>query len=284
MDNNFPSLNFKKFAHSYDTFFSVALYVLNSAYGNNTLQHILPEKICMQYKYSEYSRNGLGLMNFLKNTYISKDDKDGFISFLNQVLPKVIEFSQLQSYELGRINRYLPTTLVAFLGFVSSANEAEVFDLDFYYDNKDKLFKRKLDSVTIEIINQNASNFIADDTNKLRYEDCVAEFLAFRGDIKANENLFYNQSLDKLKRIVENTLEKEYKREDGTFPKLSNKKQISDILFGALHSDFESRIGYVVSNIHHEQGGQPKKFTEKEYVYLWLELNQILYLLNRYKK
>ena len=167
---------------------------------------------------------------------------------------------------------------------VVSVNEPEVFDLEFYYDKADKVFKKKLDGATVEIINQNTAELSTSETNKIRYEECVAEFLSFRKDSQTNKHLFYNQSLDKLKRIIENVLENNYKKEDGSFPKLSSKKQISNILFDVSHPEFESRIGYVVSNIHHEQGGQPKKFTEKEYVYLWLELNQILYLLNRYKK
>ncbi|MFM2339643.1 MAG: hypothetical protein RLZZ360_279 [Candidatus Parcubacteria bacterium] len=284
MDNKFPSLNIKKFSHSYSTFFDAAKHVLKTAYTNGTLLHILPEKICKQYRYSEHNRNHLGLMNFLESSYILKEDKDGFISFLNEVIPEVLKLYQRSSYELDGINKKLSETLLDFIDLVISTNEVEVFDLDFFYDKKDRSFKRKLDDVTIEVINRNTSNLDEDDTNKLRYDECVAEFLAFRHDGQSNKHLFYNQSLDKLKRIIENTLEKLYTKEDGTFPKLSNKKQISNILFDDQNPDFENRIGYVVSNIHHEQGGQPKKFTEKEYVYLWLELNQILYLLNRYKK
>lgn len=284
MDNKFPNLNLKKFSHSYSTFFDAATHVLNTAYIDNTLLHILPEKICKQYRYSEYSRNHLGLMSFLKSSYILRDDQDGFVSFLNEVIPEVLNLFQRQQYELDKINKKLGETLIDFIELVISTNDADVFDLDFYYDKKDRLFKRKLDVVTAEVINHNTSDLDTDSANKLRYEECVAEFLAFRHDGQSNKHLFYNQSLDKLKRIVENTLERLYTKEDGSFPKLSNKKQISNILFDGQHPDFENRIGYVISNIHHEQGGQPKKFTEKEYVYLWLELNQILYLLNRYKK
>lgn len=285
MNNNFPNLDFKKFAHSYKMFFDATVHVLSSAYVNNTLTHILPEKIFKQYKYSEYSRNGIGLMGFLSSSYISKNDSGEFISFLNEILPNVINFlNKYQPHEIDRVNNKLNETLIDFTDLVLSVNETDVFDLDFYYDKKDGLFKRKLDYATIEIINQNTYSLVGDDINRLRYEDCVTEFLAFRQDNGSDIKLFYNQSLDKLKRIVENTLEKEYKKEDGSFPKLSSKKQITNILFDTSHPEFESRIGYVVSNIHHEQGGQPKKFTEKEYIYLWLELNQILYLLNRYKK
>ncbi|MBY0538068.1 hypothetical protein K2P47_01565 [Patescibacteria group bacterium] len=284
MNNKFPNLNLKKFSHSYSTFFDAANHVLKNAYINNTLLHILPEKIGKQYRYSEYSRNHLGLISFLESSYILREDQEGFVSFLNEIIPEVLNLFQRQQYELDNINNKLSETLLDFIELVISTNDAEVFDLDFYYDNKDRLFKRKLDVVTAEVINQNTSDLDTDSANKLRYEECVAEFLAFRHDGQSNKNLFYNQSLDKLKRIVENTLERLYAKEDGSFPKLSNKKQISNILFDGEHPDFENRIGYVVSNIHHEQGGQPKKFTEKEYVYLWLELNQILYLLNRYKK
>lgn len=284
MNDNFPNLNLKNFSHSYSVFFDAVIHVFNNARRNNTLIHILPEKICKQYQYSEYSRNNLGLLNFLENSYISKNNKEGFVSLLNEIIPKVINLYQKPSYQLDNINQNLEETLIEFIDLVVSTNEAEIFDLDFYYDKKDNLFKRKLDAATVEIINQNTSNLNNNDMNKLRYAECVAEFLAFRNDGQSNKNLFYNESLDKLKRIVENTLEKEYIKEDGSFPKLSNKKQISNILFDTSHPDFESRIGYVISNIHHEQGGQPSKFSEKEYVYLWLELNQILYLLNRYKK
>lgn len=284
MDNKFPNLNLQKFSHSYSTFFDAANYVLNNAHINNTLLHILPEKICKQYRYSEYSRNHLGLMSFLESSYILKEDLEGFVSFLNEIIPEVLKLCKRQPYELDKINKKLSETLLDFIDLIISTNDAEVFDLDFYYDKKDMLFKRKLDSVTAKVINQITSDLDTDSANKLRYEECVAEFLAFRHDGQSKKRLFYNQSLDKLKRIVENTLERHYANEDDSFPKLSSKKQISNILFDGQHPDFENRIGYIVSNIHHEQGGQPKKFTEKEYVYLWLELNQILYLLNRYKK
>jgi hypothetical protein len=283
MDGNFPNLNLEKFAHGYDSFFNAVIHVLKTADVRGVLGYILPEKICKQYKFSEYNRDGLGLMHFLENTYISHSDKEEFISLLNLVLPVVIKLYQKESYYLDQINRYLQATLVDFIDLTVNTNQSEVFDLDFYYDKTDKIFKKKLDTATTEVINQNAASFDASSVNRIRYEECVAEFLSFKQDVTTDKSLFYNQSLDKLKRIVENTLEVDYQNENGTFPKLSNKKQIANILFDNSHSEFESRTGYVLANIHHEQGGRPKKFIEKEYVYLWLELNQILYLLNRYK-
>ena len=283
MDTNFPNLNLKRFSHSYNTFFDAAVHLLRSAFHDDTLLLILPEKICRQYKFSEYSRNHQGLMDFLEDTYISRGDKESFISFLNMVLDEIVILLKKDSYERDKLNKNLNMTIFKFTDLVISTNEPEVFDLDFYYDKADRSFKRKLDAVSTETINQNTLNLADDEINKNRYEECVAEFLSFKHDEKSNRVLFYNQSLDKLKRIVENTLEKDYRKEDGSFPKLSNKKQISNIIFDDSHPEFESRISYVISNIHHEQGGQPRMFKEKEYIYLWLELNQILYLLNRYK-
>ena len=282
MDNTFPHLNIENFAHSYDLFYDSMIHVLKKADSNGTLHYLLPEKIYKQYEFSSYKRSGFGLMLFLESTYISRHNKEGFISLLNSILPKAIILFQRQPYELTGVHKYLQSTVIDFIDLVANTNEEEVFSLDFFYDKKDKVFKRLLDSATIETINQNASNI--DSINKERYEECVAEFLSYKREIKPELNLFYNQSLDKLKRIIENTLENSYQKEDGSFPKLSNKKQVSNILFDGLNTEFENNIEYIITNVHHEKGGQPKKFSEKEYVYLWLELNKILYLLNRYKK
>ena len=107
MDSNFPNLNLEKFAHSYDSFFDSARHVLKSAYNDGTLAYILPDNICKQYKFSEYSRNHLGLMNFLDDTYISRDEKEEFVSLLNQIISEVLGLYKKQSYELNKINQNL---------------------------------------------------------------------------------------------------------------------------------------------------------------------------------
>ncbi len=162
------------------------------------------------------------------------------------------------------------------------SNNSNIFDLDFCFDKDIREFKRKLDDVTVESINKNDNSLEGD--NKLRYQECVIEFLSYSRKNDGGDKLFYNNSLDRLKKVFENTLRIKYERTEGNYPKISNKKQISNIIFDKENETFEAMIDYIVKNIHHENGGKPNNFTEKEYIYLWLELNKILYLLNIYSK
>lgn len=209
-------------------------------------------------------------------------DQEILLSFFNEILPNIIKYINLDYWALNNVDENLRPIIIKFSNLIKNSNNQKVFNIDFLYDEKNHNFKRKLNEVTIETINFNNDNLDGD--NKNRYQECVSDFLLYKRDIIKNNKLFYNESLDRLKRVVENTLQNNYKKPDGSFPMIHKIKELSNILFNDSNPDFEKLVSYIIKNVHHEEGGTPKNFNEKEYVYLWLELNNILYLLNRYKK
>lgn len=281
MDDKFPQLNLEEFAHGYQSYYEATCHLMTEAERTGVLTYILTKDINSQYKYSDHGRKGYPIMSFLKERYLT-GEKEIFLSFFNEILPNIIMYLNSQDWEIDSINRELRPVVNKFGGLIVQSNNSKVFNVDFYYDNKSKDFKRKLDKVAVETINFNDANLEGD--NKDRYQECVSDFLSYNRELIKSNRLFYNESLDRLKRVIENTLQNKYKRTDGGFPMIHNKKELSNILFDGSNTDFENLVSYVVKNVHHEEGGTPKNFNEKEYVYLWLELNKILYLLNRYKK
>ena len=281
MDDKFEELNIENFARSHQSFFNSIVEVLSDAEILGTLAYILPDTINQQYLYSDEKRQGYSRMDFLENTYLV-EDVSKFIPFVNSIIPKVFRYLQMRDYELDQYSKNLSKTVVKFTTLLSATTDSSVFNLEYHYSKADKEIRRKLDAATTEVINFNLNNLI--EGNGERYKEAIAEFLSYKKELAKDKAHFYNDSLNNLKKVVENTLENNFKKEDGNFPKLSNKKQISNIVFDSENHELEHTIDYIIKNIHHESGGQPKKFTEKEYVYLWLELNKLLYLLNRYKK
>jgi hypothetical protein len=281
MNNQFPQLNLESFAHGYQSFYKSTIGLLKHAEQHRTLHYILPKSINSQYAYSDAKRKGHSTMSFLEQTYLV-EEQEIFLSFFNEMLPNIIKYQNMEDWRIRSIDKYLGSVVKEFAKLIVESNNSDVFKIDFYYDKINKDFRRKIDSVTSESINSNNNDLDGD--NKNRYQQCVSDFLSYKRDLITGKKLFYNDSLNNLKKVIENALQNDYKKEDGSSPRLHNKKELSNILFDSSNSDFESRIDYIIKNIHHEEGGQPKIFTEKEYIYLWLELNNILYLLNRYKK
>ncbi len=284
MNDEFQKLNLEKFAHDYQSFYASACNLFNEAENKNIIRYILTDDINSQYKYSEKKRNGYPVMSFLAETYLN-GEQEIFLSFFNEILPNILQYLGKEEWQYQKIpnERRSDFTVITykFFDLIASSNNPSVFNLDFYYDKKNHDFRRKIDEINTRLINSNDSDLEGD--NKIRYQECVSDFLLYKKDVIKSDKLFYNKSLDNLKKVVENTLQNGYKRSDGTFPRIHEKKQLSNILFNDSNSDFENFLDYVIKNVHHENGGQPKNFTEKEYVYLWLELNNILYLLNKHK-
>jgi hypothetical protein len=278
-------LNLEKFAHGYQSFYEASCKILEEAESNGVLKYVLTDDINSQYKYSKEKRSGYSAFLFLKGTYLI-NEPETFLSFLNAILPNMLRCLKKEDWELNWVERDLVSTfkrtIYKFADLLVNSNNSNVFNLDFCFDKTSGNFTRKLDEISTESINSNEKSLDGD--NKIRYQECVSDFLLYKKDIIKNNRLYYNESLDKLKKVVENTLQNSYKRPDGTFPMIHKKKELSNILFDNSNPIFENLIEYIIKNVHHEEGGQPKNFTDKEYVYLWLELNKILYLLNKYKK
>ncbi|MFZ4631678.1 MAG: hypothetical protein ACOYL8_00550 [Patescibacteria group bacterium] len=281
MNNEITKLNLEKFAHDSHSFYKATYHIMEEAEEKRVLQYILTDEINSQYIYSDKCRGGYSTMNFLNETYLT-GDQETFLSFFNEILPNIIKYTNCAEWQVKEIHANLFPIIYKFAAIIYKSNNESVFNLDFYYDKETHNFKRKLDEVSMESINFNDANLDGD--NKTRYQECVSDFLSYKKDSAKSNKLFYNESLDRLKRVVENTLQNKYKKPDGSSPRIHDKKELSNILFDNNNPDFENLIGYIVKNVHHEEGGTPKNFSEKEYLYLWLELNKILYLLNRYKK
>lgn len=283
MNDQIIKLNLEAFAHGYDLFYEAVIELINDADKNDALVYIIPDDLSSQYYYSNEKRQGFSFVTFLKNNLLNKD-REVFLSLFNEITPLVHKYSKKSSYDLKIINPRLKYITLMFSMLLEDVNNPSVFNVDFYYDKKDRCLKRKLDDITTVTINSNLDSL--QEGNLKRYEECVAEFLSYKRELVSNGErvLFYNDSLNNLKRVVENALQNNFKNENGEAPKISNKVQISNILFDSKNPELEHTIDYVIKNIHHDSSGQPRKFTEKEYIYLWLELNKILYLLNRYKK
>lgn len=280
MDKKFPKLSLKTYAHGYESFYESIIEILDLANTHDILGYLLPDDLNSQYLFSDKRRQGFSRIGFLKEHPLLNGEHELFLSLVNEIIIETDKYHSKPVYELDKIHNKFNLILIRFSHLMSEVNNPEVFKLEFYYDKKNKKLKRKLDSITTKTINSNLNN--VKEGNQIRYEECVSEFLSYKRDLLKENIYYYNNSLNNLKKVVENTLQNNFKKEDGSFPKLSNKKQISNIIFDSNETLFEEIIDYVVKNIHHENGGQPKKFTEKEYVFLWLELNKILYLLNRY--
>jgi hypothetical protein len=278
MDNNFPKLQLDSFTRGFDDFHKAVCQILRDADENGSLIYLIPDEVDAQYRYSDYKRDYRACYDYINDHFLDLMNTDRFLSFLNEVIS-----CQNKSFELSRDTWKscpgLKESVFKLADLIGNINNPAVFKLDFYFDPESIQIKRKLDAATTETINGNLEG-----GTQVRYEQAVAEFLSYKKDLTSAEAHFYNDSLNNLKKVVENTLENNFTDNDGRSPRLHNEKEISNIIIGSRNPELEQLICYIIKNIHHEAGGQPKKFTEKEYVYLWLELNKILYLLNRYAR
>jgi hypothetical protein len=286
MEHSYPKLNLKQFSQGYEAFRESVVSILRSAERVGVIDFMVSDDVYAQYKVRRRIDEADNLFSFLKETYLV-EEQEMFLSFCNNIIKASFSnqenFFQKSEKIVSSMDDATPEEKVfkdLCVLLYEQLNNPNVFDVDFYYDVQDEEIKRKLDSVTIEMINSNIDKFDDNDGNGEKYEACVAEFLSFKG--VASSKTFYNTSLDNLKRVVENTLQNKYKDKHGKYPKLNKVKEITNILFDNRCEEFEGLVTYVVQNIHHERDGFPKQFTPKEYTFLWLQLNLILFLLHTY--
>ena len=104
----------------------------------------------------------------------------------------------------------------------------------------------------------------------------MEEFLTFE---LSNQSLndFYHESLDKMEEVLENVLTIHHKA------KISEKSKLVDILFDGKNAEMKNMLDFVITKIHHNSTTKRIKINKKEYNYLWLELNKIIYLVIKYK-
>jgi hypothetical protein len=223
-------------------------------------QHIKYRNLNYIPNYRNYAYPPSQAFNFVIKNFFEKD-KDIFLGFVQMMIDS--HFDNPEIFDIF-INREIIQPL-----------SNGVFNLDFYFDESDKKLKRKIDPITTSNINEVSQGL--DEQNKDLYEQCVSEFLTF--SLPSNGlNDFYHESLDRMKEIIENHLTLNY-----ADVRISNKNRLSDIIFNGQNEDFKSILEYVVKKIHHNDTGNRIQLNQKEYIYIWLELNKILYLLKRYK-
>jgi hypothetical protein len=157
-----------------------------------------------------------------------------------------------------------------------------LLNLNYSYNKATKTFNRKIDKDTEQIIKINSANIKQKETkeNWLQYSQSVDNFLLIKGKV-SQEDLLDN--LVRLKGVFERTVANKW---PGT--RIGNKKEILDKLFNKHGGDINTQtnsLAFIIKNIHHSQKNKngkttPYKFTKKEYVYWWLELNKLIYLVS----
>jgi hypothetical protein len=150
------------------------------------------------------------------------------------------------------------------------------FDLDYKWDFKNNELKRTLDEGNLSIIDSNIKNIKQDKDNFLIYQECLDDFLKIDNITKhQKQQSFFHDSLHKIKELFENILKKYDLR-------ISNKKPIARKITNSNNNDYMIKtIEFIVKNIHHNQEGKRYPFSEKEYLYWWLEINKLIYLIEK---
>ena len=50
-----------------------------------------------------------------------------------------------------------------------------------------------------------------------------------------------------------------------------------------LNEEMKNILKFIITKIHHNETGTRSKINKKEYNYIWLELNKLIYLVTKYK-
>ena len=142
-----------------------------------------------------------------------------------------------------------------------------LFNLDYFYDSTNNRIVRKLNNGVAASINLNLQEL----AHKESYANCVDEFLEPSG------NLDKLKALENIKNVFQDILS-----EKGV--KISEKSKVINLLTPGKNPN---NLEFIIKNIHHSQldraTGRVEKyrFTDNEFVYWWLEINNFIYLLTK---
>jgi hypothetical protein len=218
----------------------------------------IPQALSKRFRLLHIEDSFDDITRFLKENIFS--EKSRFLSFLQAV------------YDQQDRTRYNP--FESLNKDVFDIINDEGFELDFFWDVEKGEIRNKIDTANTHIINEVATSMV--EGNKEMYEQSVQDFLCYRETTGKARNDFYHESLDRMKDLIQNVLTLKH---NGI--KISEKSRIEDILFAGKSPEFNSIIEMVIKHIHHDTMGSRLSINEKTYKYLWLELNNWLYLLSR---
>ena len=268
-------INLEAYKHDFDRFKYAILSFYRIKDKEGTLKNFVPKIINDYFKYGGFSDEPFRRdpMSRYSNDYLSSDffnylyknhfsDEDNLLNFLQTTIVELLQVHTVYStiYQNDVINELLKNP---------------VFKLNFYFDEKNSRITRIIDLGVEHVINENLLSL--DQQNKRLYEECVLNFISFNKSVLKDNNSYYHEELDKMKELIDNVLTIKF---NGC--RLAEKDKIVGIIFDSNNQTFISVLNYVIKKIHHNESGVRENLNEKEYLYIWLELNKILYLLNRY--
>lgn len=205
-----------------------------------------------------------------KNFFSEKDKMLGFLQLvIDEYKPKEgegLEDLKILFFE-GALIKFYELEIIKIIS-------NPIFNLDFYFDEKDFKIKRKVDPITTQ--NINFINESLEKRNQDLYQKCVEEFLTFVDHGKSTSD-FYHESLDRMKEVLENILTIHYQT------RLSETNKFTNLLFDGQNEEMKNILKFIITKIHHNETGTRSKINKKEYNYIWLELNKLIYLVTKYK-
>lgn len=162
----------------------------------------------------------------------------------------------------------------------------ENMNFEYEIDVIKNMVKRKLDTSTTSVINQNIEA-IKDQgqTNADAYSKCIDDFIKISPKTTAQD---YYEALGRMKKVLERTIGKEIKK-SGKSVWLAKTDTILDAVFKDNKKQIETQrksLEFIKENIHHDKEDKngvqtPYKFNKTEFVYWWLQMNAFIYLINQ---
>jgi hypothetical protein len=161
------------------------------------------------------------------------------------------------------------------------------FNLGYEYNIHTSKIERTIDEVDNLIIkknmnsikeNQNSDNYIA-------YQSCVDDFIKISPN-NSSDDLY--GSLGRMKKVLERTIGSKIKVHNGQPLRISNTNTILNKIFKDNNKEIstqENILSFIIERIHHDQEDSdniptPYKFNKSEFIYWWLEMNNLIYLIN----
>lgn len=150
---------------------------------------------------------------------------------------------------------------------------------------------RVLDLADAAIINENLSSIEKDQSseNLTEYKKAIEEFLGL--DKSDKDPLFYYHALGRLKNVYQRTVSTKIIKTGGP-ARLKDTKTILNHIFkdtSKLGVEIpRETLEFIKKNIHHDNENKsgiptPYKFSRNEYIYWWLQINNLIYLIQNSK-
>jgi hypothetical protein len=262
-------LDLSSFIQGYEGFNNYILilfenYVLVEIGYNQGINNIFPKIVDDIFE----NQHGDNIYNFFEKTGNLSEIKYFIVNnFLSNPKTSIFGYIQELFNERNNLNE----------NFVSKIKEkinSPLFDLECYVD-KEYIIKKKIDPITTNNINTISKTLKA--KNQELYDNCVSSYLGYT--VKSKNTNWFHEELDKMIDILQNVLGLYYNGARLTGNLLRTE------IFGGENSEFDQLMIFILKHIHHDDPNNVRiPIKEKEFNYLWLEINKIIYLLIKYKK